>query len=432
MKILFILQYTPYPLDSGGNQAMFNMIDKIREQHDISVLLCIKNKSDEENIAKLRNIWDNVTFYTHKDKESGPINSYTYKFLKYIQQSFSRKVNRRYKKWELQQAQGLRLDDIFVRDYSCLFNNFIEFSKEYAEYVYQISRKNFDIIQVEFFESVPLIYLLPENTTNVFVHHEIRFVRTDNILKVLHENTVNDILQRNMLKDLELKALSRYDKIIVLTETDKQILLQENPDLDVYVSPPVVKFTNDNCLKLGNPSNELVFIGGGWHFPNVDGVLWFCREIMPVLLSKIDNIKLNIVGKWPDNHKERVKKICPQVNFLGFVDDLNAYINGKISIVPIRIGSGMRMKILDSIVSGSPIVTTAKGMEGLPLNNGEDCYITDLAEEFANAIVTLIKNPELQNRFVENVQNKFGRIYDFKDLQQQRVDFYSQIKNQLK
>ncbi len=430
MKILFVLQYIPYPLNSGGNQAMFNMIDKIREQHEISVLLYIKNKTDEENIAKLRNIWDNVTFYTHKDRETTvPTKSYTYSFLKYIQQSFTRKVNRYKKKWELQQAQSSVLDDdFFIRNHSCLFNNFIEFSTQYGEYVYQISRKGFDIIQVEFFESLPLIYLLPENTTNVFVHHEIRFVRTENILKVLHKNTPNDILQRDLLKDLELKTLSRYDKIIVLTDTDRQILLKENPNLDIYVSPAVVKFTNDQYLKFGNPSNELVFIGGGWHFPNVDGLLWFCRDVMPILSSKIDNIKLNIVGEWPDMHKVHVKKFFPKANFVGFVDNLNAYINGKISIVPIRIGSGMRMKILDAILSCSPIITTTKGMEGLPLNNGEDCYITDVAEEFANAIATLIKNPELQNRFAENVQNKFGKIFDFKNLQQRRIDFYSQVK----
>ncbi|MBQ9077192.1 MAG: glycosyltransferase family 4 protein [Muribaculaceae bacterium] len=427
MKILFILQYIPYPLDSGGNQAMFNMIDKIREHHEVSLLIYIRTKADEVNISMLRNIWDNVTFYTHKDKEIIGPTSCTYKLLKYIQQSFTRKVNRRYRKWELQQGSR-NFDDIFVRNNSCLFNNFIEFSKEYGEYVYQISRKGFDIIQVEFFESLPLIYLLPENTTNVFVHHEIRFVRTENILKVLHENTPNDILQRDMLKDLEIRALSRYDKIIVLTETDRQILLNENPNLDIYVSPAVVKFTNDKYLKFGNPSNELVFIGGGWHFPNVDGLLWFCRDVIPVLSSKIDNIKLNIVGKWPDMHKEHVKKIFPQANFVGFVDDLNAYSNGKISIVPIRIGSGMRMKILDSIVSCSPIVTTTKGMEGLPLNNGEDCYITDVAEDFADAIMTLIKNPELQNRFVENAQNKLNIMLNFQELQQKRIDFYSKIK----
>lgn len=427
MKILLILQYVPYPLDSGGNQAMFNMIEELRKVHDISILLKVDNDTDSYNVHKLKDLWSGVTFYLYREDTSKiKINNISYRILNYFQKSFTRKVNRRIRKFEKQnRKEFINNNDRHIRDCSCLFNDFIIFSDGYGEFVYNVSRKGFDLIQVEFFELLPLIYYLPENTINVFVHHEIRFIRTENVLNLLQNKTPKDFFQYKMLKDLEFDALSRYDNIIVLTEVDKQILLKEDPNLDVYVSPAIVKSSQNKNLQFSKPSNELVFIGSGFHFPNFDGLLWFCKEVMQYLQGY--NIKLNVVGKWSKEHQKQIENVCPMVNFTGFVDDLSAYICEKISIVPIRIGSGMRMKILDSIFSSSPIVTTSKGVEGLPLKNDEDCYVVDAPEDFAKAIKTLIDNPQKQLNFVKNSLVNFDKIFDTDKILCRRIDFYSQV-----
>ena len=113
-----------------------------------------------------------------------------------------------------------------------------------------------------------------------------------------------------------------------------------------------------------------------------------------------------------------------EVKLTGFVPDLQKYLNGKISIVPIRIGSGMRMKILDSVAAGSPIVTTSVGCEGLPMINEKNCLIADTAEDFADAIIRMIQDKEMQQIFAQAAQNIEKGMLDNEVLQQKRCAVY--------
>jgi hypothetical protein len=106
--------------------------------------------------------------------------------------------------------------------------------------VWEVSRKGFDVVQVEFYESMSLVYLLPDDVKKVFVHHEIRYVRHENELSLFHHVSPYELGRFRYLKDMETMTLARYDHIIVLTEVDKEILLNDNPNLNVYVSPAVV------------------------------------------------------------------------------------------------------------------------------------------------------------------------------------------------
>ena len=124
--------------------------------------------------------------------------------------------------------------------------------------------------------------------------------------------------------------------------------------------------------------------------------MWFVTEVMPKLLSNGYDGTLWITGIWNREIQAAISSQCNNVRFAGFVDDLSLFLNGKITIVPIRIGGGIRMKILESIASKSPIVSTIKGCEGLPLYNNENSFVTDDVSEFADAIKRLADNAELQ------------------------------------
>lgn len=284
----------------------------------------------------------------------------------------------------------------------------------------------FDAIQIEFYESMPLVYLLPSDITKIYVQHEIRYVRNQNELDLFKQQTPADIYQWNLLKDLELKALSHYNHIISLTETDKQQMLSEDKKLNIYVSPAVVKRPQKKFTF--TPTNtELVFIGSGAHFPNVDGMMWFCQEVMPLIKIKQKKIKVNVVGKWNKKLRKQLLNIEPSIHFTGFVEDLESYINGKVSIVPIRIGSGMRMKLLDSIIAASPIVTTSKGCEGLPFKDRECCLISDTPTYFANSIIELLENANMQKALVENAFDSISNIIDEDRQIKRRLQLYREI-----
>lgn len=449
MKILYIIPYVPYPLNSGGNQAFYNMANAIRKEHDVSLLLYIHSSEDRRNMQQLQAQWEDVKFYPYSDIEYSrlPVSNMSKKdaiecnLFNWIGNSMERKIARRIRKYEVKSTETektpLQLREEkqkdfdlgeFVRENSCLFRSTSDLNENFLKYVYEVSRKGFDAIQVEFYEYMPLVYFLPKETNTIFVHHELRFIRNKNEYDLFSKKRLKDRLILEQQKNDELGMLSHYNHIIVLTETDKAILKEHLPTKDIYVSPALTNNRENN--KDGYPfkeAAELVFVGGGAHFPNADGVLWFCKEVMPEL-QKISVVPtIHIVGKWEKNIKKIIQKEQSKIHFAGFVENLEECINGKITIVPIRIGSGMRMKIMDAIAANAPMVTTSKGCEGIPLQNGTDCFIADSAKEFAEGIKHLINNHSLQKMFANNAHDKLSTILSNESLLERRLAFYRNI-----
>ena len=448
MKILYIIPYVPYPLNSGGNQAFFNMVDAVRKEHQVSILLYIHISKQQRNLEMLQKVWPDVTFYCYTPHEQNlnmqqnttadsfaSMPKWTQqqcRFFDYLQHSMERKIERRKRKYE-QQEDWLKNFSLgaFVRENSVLFAENADLNDGFLEYVQQISRKDFDLIQTEFYEYLPLIYVLPHDVETVFVHHELRYVRNANEMQLFDQQRPTDKLLLDQQKDAELSMLSHYKHVIVLTETDKTLLSEAIPSERIYVSPALTSAGTAKDHKPFRPSRDLVFVGGGDHFPNADGMLWFCKEVFPELKKLGTPPNIYIVGKWGNTIQGIIKYICPSVQFTGFVDDLDEFLNGKISIVPIRIGSGMRMKILDTISAAAPLVTTSKGCEGLPFTNHVDCLIADTAAEFANSIHSLMEDTATQEQMVKAASHKLESLLDGRTLIEKRMAFYTEIENEI-
>lgn len=442
MKILFVLPWVPYPLDSGGNQAFFNMLDTLRKSHDISLVLYTHSSAERNAATELGKVWDDVKINCYNDKKSSvPQNIELSKsdkrkceFFSWIERSMQRKKARIIRRYEIaepvdttseepQQEEGFSIG-AFVKENSTLFRSTTDLNPGFLEYIYNISREGFDMVQVEFFEYLPLVYVLPENVRKVFVHHELRFVRNENEMSLFNSVSLQDKIKFQKLMDEELSTLRRYDDIITLTEIDKGILSKYLPEKKIYVSPALTSGTSSDSTIHFELAKDLVFVGGGGHFPNADGMLWFSINVAPILKEKGFCGKIYVTGKWGDAIQNIIHEYCPEITFAGFVDDIHKFINGKITIVPIRIGSGMRMKIMDAMSAMSPMVTTSKGCEGIELVDGTDCFIKDQAEDFANAIITLTTDSALQQSMADAVYKKSNGLMDSSVLLKRRMDFY--------
>ncbi len=445
MKILYINTYIPYPLNSGGNQAFFMMADHVRKEHELSILLYIHNAKEKKYVKELQKLWDNVTFYLYEPKEEEKNTDSSFRNMSkfdrlscsvfdYFQHSMKRKLNRREHKYNIKLVSKnakkgehtTKLD--FVRANSTLFMESDDLTPSFCDYVKGVAAKDFDIIQVEFYDYLPLVYLLPEKTKKVFVHHELRFVRNEIEYNLYLSPLPTDKLLLEKEKAEELGCLKDYDAIITLTDIDKNILIQNGIPSDKLFTSPAITQTVEYEHKAFIPAKELVFIGSGNHFPNADAMAWFCQEVLPLLQkSGMEIPKINITGDWKEPLATSLKKLCPNIHFAGLVRDLQAFLNGKISIVPLRIGSGMRMKILDSAFAAAPVITTSKGCEGLPMKNDENCLIADTAESFAQAIIRILSDVELQQRLATNAQNSKTNMLNEKDLFEKRLNVYKTL-----
>ena len=127
---------------------------------------------------------------------------------------------------------------------------FKPFPKAYVEYVSDISRRGFDIIQVEFYPLITLGYLLPKDVQTVFVHHELRYIRNENEMECLTHVTDEDKMLYGIAKDMEKAALRQYKHVIALTDIDRLLLADlVGQECKIYVSPAVV-----HCLLYTSPS----------------------------------------------------------------------------------------------------------------------------------------------------------------------------------
>jgi glycosyltransferase involved in cell wall biosynthesis len=198
-------------------------------------------------------------------------------------------------------------------------------------------------------------------------------------------------------------------------------------DHHIYTSPAVVKLDTDKIKPFTATTYRLTFVGSENHYPNLDAINWFVKEIIPFLREQKTKFKLQIIGNWKSEFIKEVENQYPEVELVGFIEDLHSFLNGSILLVPIRIGSGMRMKILDGIIAHAPIITTTKGVEGLNFKNGSECIISDTPQEFANSIIHLLSNPILQEKLATQANKQLFTQYDQKEMLERRLKLYNKI-----
>lgn len=427
MKILIISPYIPYPLDSGGNQAVFAMIDYLRKKQDIT-LISFVTRETAHNLDELQKLWDDVKFRPYyltkveptvqylKEHYGGEPDTLAYRWLNKAEQSILRKKRRRYKP----------ADD--MRAKSCINYYLGNISAPFMQFIHdEVHKGHYDIVQAEFYDLLPVVYLLPPKQISVFVHHELRFVRNRNEIDLFDNRNCIDELLYEMEKSTELGALERYSHIITLSETDENILRKELRNTHIHTSPAVTFTSSDNKITFSPTHKNLVFVGSGNHYPNDDAMKWFCAEIAPILQRAGTSFTLHIVGQWSDSLQEQLKERLPEVRFTGFVDDLTRFLNGKIMIVPLRIGSGIRMKIMDAVKSKSPFITTTKGVEGLDFCDQKECLIADNATDFAAAITQLLNNPTMQENLQNQATEKLSALYNTQTIYERRNHLYEQF-----
>jgi glycosyltransferase involved in cell wall biosynthesis len=158
---------------------------------------------------------------------------------------------------------------------------------------------------------------------------------------------------------------------------------------------------------------NVLFCGSLEYEPNREGLLWFYRKVWPLVLGKRKEMKLNVVGRG-DKSPYAELMADPSVNFIGEVDDLTSYYHSSyISIAPLMQGSGTRLKILEAMSYGTPVVSTAIGAEGIHCEHEKHILIADSEELFAEAVLKLIDSKETGELLSRNARKLVEEIYSW-------------------
>ena len=218
---------------------------------------------------------------------------------------------------------------------------------------------------------------------------------------------VGDACAINADKERELAVYRASDVVVVVTEEDRQALDSVGGVRRQVVVPNLV--TTRQRLSAARDA-QLLFIGGFWHLPNVDGILWFIREIFPLIRAAVPAAKLTIVGS---NAPPEVKDLGeqPGVQFVGHVRETDSYLDrAAVSVAPLRFGAGMKGKVTEAMAAAMPVATTTVGAQGLGARSGEQLMIGDTPEEFAANVVALLRDPGLAARIGADAQVHIQRL----------------------
>ncbi len=196
----------------------------------------------------------------------------------------------------------------------------------------------------------------------------------------------------------EIDILKRADAVVAISESDREGM-RRLAGTESTVVPQVVSFTR---APWSTGRSSAIYVGNlAWH-PNVEGLDWFAREVWPKVRAEIPHASLRVVGsglaKGP-NGKPSVPDAwrVPGIDVIGFVQDLDTvYSDAAVFVSPILSGSGIRIKVLEAMRSGIPLVTTEEGALGLPIMHERHALVSRGPDEFARDVVRLLRDEELQ------------------------------------
>lgn len=356
MKILFLTSRLPFPPVGGDKLRTFNFIKYFKKYYHITLLSFIEDEKELDRLDQYQQYYDKIITITlpkiesYKNCLTGLLSPQPLQIHYYSSEKMKATVKK-----ELE------------NDYDVIFCHLIRM----AQYLPDNTRINKII----------------DFTDAISLNH----IRSKKYRKGMF-SIINRIESKRVLK-YELEAIDRADISVFISPIDADFLRNEDNTAKIKVIPNGVDFEKLKFYNEKYDENQVSFVGNMRTFPNTDAVLYFAREIFPLLKRVKPKIKFYIVGTEPNKN---VLKLHDGKNVFvtGHVDSVVSYIvNSAVLVAPMRVGAGVQNKILEAMALGTPVVTTSIGAEGL---DDSKLTVADSPESIAAQILNLLENKELR------------------------------------
>lgn len=207
-----------------------------------------------------------------------------------------------------------------------------------------------------------------------------------------------DRLRADDVKRRELRTYRQSDLVLTLTDEETREVARELPGLRTFEVPNIHQLPTMERAESRTPT--VLFIGSFTHEPNVDAVKWVTREIWPAVHARLPEARLLVIGQRAP--EDLLPPQCNGVEVLGHVPSTLPYLaRAWVSIAPLRFGAGMKGKVGEALAAGVPLVTTSFGAQGYGLVDGESAFVEDSADGFSRAVLTLLADAAMRQRFAE-------------------------------
>ena len=377
LRVLVVDEYLPYPPDSGKPIRTGNLLQRLSQRHDVK-LLCYGSGSgqSESSIPGLR-----VEFVEPLIPHAGL--SLYWRLAANLLSPFPYTVEKHY-----------------TARFHARFNDLVK-------------NGSYDLIQCEWTPYARYLNAVRSVPTVIATHNvesqiwERRSAKSSNALSRLFFG-----MQAAKMESFEKDTLKKASWVTAVTEEDAGIMrewgvdrvsiVDNGVDLDFYQPDPST-----------DTDHEMLFLASLDWEPNIDALDHFLTHILPSIVAKEPRARLTIAGRKPSTELRRRVEGTANVNFVGEVPDVRPLLKqADVIVVPLRVGGGSRLKILEGMAAGKAIVSTSVGAEGLSVLDGQQIKIADSPRDFSAAVLELMASPEMRRKLGANgrtlVEQKYG------------------------
>jgi glycosyltransferase involved in cell wall biosynthesis len=363
MRILWVNVGGLWPLNTGGRLRSFHIIAELSRRHRVSLLTTNGPGDDPEGLAKHLPRCERIVSFPCDVPKKG-----SFRFAAALMRSWFSRLSADLWKWRI---PALR-----------------------AEVGRLISARSVDLCIADFLFSVPNIP--PSGSVPVvFFDHNVEYMirkRLCDIETKMWRRALLEIEWRKMRR-FEAETCRRASLTIAVSESDRALLAARAPGSLIRTVPTGVDASYFRPDGSGESPAALVFTGSMDWFPNEDAILYFIDSILPLIRREVPEASLTAVGRRPTRRLLNAAAAAG-VRVTGAVDNVRPYIDeAAVFVVPLRVGGGTRLKIFEALAMEKAVVSTAIGAEGLPLIPGVHYLRADRPEEFARAVVSLLRDP---------------------------------------
>lgn len=397
MKILLLTQVLPYPPDSGPKVKTWHVLRYLAERHAVTVASFVRGDQSadaralgrhcrEVHTVELRRGWANEAAALARSVRTG-------------------------------------LPWLMLRDAQAPMRELVERLAIDTQ---------FDVVHADQLNMCQYA-LGVAGTRRLFDAHNALWLLHARLAPLLPHGPLRWLLAREsrLLRDYEGRMCARFDAVTAVTAEDRRALEEVSDGrADVRVVPIAVDTRALAVLPRGVPNGRVTFVGTMDWPPNADGVAWFARRAWPQVRARRPDATFEVLGARPPHGVRALDRAGSGIHVAGYVDDLGARLAGTgVFVAPLRAGGGMRVKILDALARGLPVVSTRVGCEGLAVTHERDILVADTAAELAAAVLRVLDDPALAERLAVNGRALAERVYDYREACRPLEEVYADLSS---
>ena len=397
MRILLLSPWLPWPPHDGGRIRVLETLRFLAARHQVTLLTHVSSQAERQHVDALRGLCESVE-------------------VRFVGADRLHRIGR--------VALGL------LQGYPVIQS--IYYSRERADLLRKLSADDrFDIIQIEFSMIARYARAISSRCTakRVLSTHNIESQRFEREIPLSRWGLRRLALMINgwMFPAWEQRSLQQFDGAVAVSEHDRDWLRRHLPGGMVGFVPNGVDCSYFQPNPTDGVGASLVFTGVMDYPPNVDAVLWFVGEVFPRLRARFPELRFDIVGARPSPQVLALQDRAG-VTVTGEVPDVRPFVRKAAAfVVPLRSGGGTRLKILQAMALGCPVISTRIGAEGLDVAHDQTLLFADEGTEFLKQLERLLESHDLRQRIVHQGRDLVTRRYEWQSCLLGLEDLYRQL-----